>query len=73
MLDAWPVESVESYLSWRRAAARVKAQGKVSFAAAWVAALALLRDAELVHKDPEFDAVTGLKTLRLPYDREAAS
>lgn len=66
-LDAWPVQTVESYYSWRRAAARVKAEAKVSFADAWIAALALINDAELVHKDPEFDAVAGLKHIRLPY------
>lgn len=68
---AWPVEVVESDARWRREAARVKARGGLSFADAWVASLALLRDAELVHKDPEFESVPDLKMLRLPYDREA--
>jgi hypothetical protein len=35
-----------------------------------MAALAVLEDAELVHKDPEFDAVPGLRAVRLPYDRD---
>jgi predicted nucleic acid-binding protein len=65
----WPVQIIESDPDWRRAAARIKAEGKVSFADAWVASLALLNDAELVHKDPEFDAVADLKAIRLPYDR----
>jgi predicted nucleic acid-binding protein len=67
----WPIEVVESTPDWRGAAAAVKALGKVSLADAWVAALALLKDAELIHKDPEFDAVAGLKHLRLPYDRQS--
>jgi predicted nucleic acid-binding protein len=68
----WPIQIVESTAIWRGAAARIKAPGKISFADAWVAALALLSDAELVHKDPEFDAVPSLKALRLPYDRDSA-
>jgi predicted nucleic acid-binding protein len=70
-LDAWPVHPAESFFTWRRAAAQVKAQGKISLADAWIASLALLEDAELIHKDPEFDAVTGLKHLRLPYDQQS--
>lgn len=69
LVGSWPVEVVESSYNWRRAAAAVKATYRLSLADAWVAALALLRDAELVHKDPEFDAVSGLKALRLPYDQ----
>jgi predicted nucleic acid-binding protein len=52
--------------------ARIKAWGRISLADAWVAALALLNDAELVHKDPEFDSVLGLRALKLPYDRDDA-
>jgi predicted nucleic acid-binding protein len=72
-LDAWPVDTAESYYSWRRAAAQIKSIGKISFADAWVAALALLNDAVLVHKDPEFEAVAGLKMVQLPYDRGRSS
>ena len=70
LIDAWPVVVPESFPSWRRAAARVKSIGRLSVADAWMAGLALLEDAELIHKDPEFDAVTGLKAFRLPYDRD---
>lgn len=52
---------------WRKAAARLKARAGLSLGDAWNASLALLLDAELVHKDPEFDDVKGLKSLRLPY------
>jgi predicted nucleic acid-binding protein len=71
-IEALPIDIVESSPAWRKLAAYVKARGKVSFADAWVAALALLRDVTLIHKDPEFDAVPGLKALRLPYDRDLA-
>jgi predicted nucleic acid-binding protein len=66
-LANWPLEPVESDPAWRSAAARVKSQGKISVADAWVAALAVLRDAFLVHKDPEFDSVMNLNHKRLPY------
>ncbi len=71
LINEWPVQTVESTYSWRREAARVKARGRLSFADAWVAALALVTDATLVHKDPEFEGVDGLKMLKLPYDRDA--
>jgi predicted nucleic acid-binding protein len=72
-LLSWPMEVVESNPDWRAEAARVKAQGKLSLADAWMASLALIRDAELVHKDPEFDTVPELKALRLPYDSPGRS
>jgi predicted nucleic acid-binding protein len=68
IISAWPINVVESSEPWRRVAAIIKARGKLSLADAWVASLALMLDAELVHKDPEFDAVPGLKALKLPYD-----
>jgi predicted nucleic acid-binding protein len=49
-------------------AARLKARHHVSFADAIIAALAIRKGAILVHKDPEFDALTGLlKMEALPY------
>jgi predicted nucleic acid-binding protein len=67
ILGAWPVEVAESNYAWRRRAARVKSESKLSLGDAWIASLALIIDAELIHKDPEFDAVASLKHLRLPY------
>jgi predicted nucleic acid-binding protein len=67
ILATWPAEIIESDPVWREGAAIVKSRGRLSFADAWVASLALMRDAVLVHKDPEFDAVQDLKHLRLPY------
>ncbi|HEX3130354.1 MAG TPA: PIN domain-containing protein [Thermoanaerobaculia bacterium] len=67
LIRAWPASLVESNQDWGRAAARLKAKARLSLGDAWNASLALLLDAELVHKDPEFDEVTGLKSLRLPY------
>ena len=47
-------------------AAQVKARNALSLADAWIAACAQLEDAELVHKDPEFELVTVRQQL-LPY------
>ena len=49
-------------------AARLKAEHRVSLADAIIAAFAMRRDAVLMHKDPEFDALTGLLPMEaLPY------
>jgi predicted nucleic acid-binding protein len=69
MVQAWPVEKVESYPEWGRKAAWIKSRVPLSVADAWNAALALILDAELVHKDPEYDQVRGLRHRRLPYKK----
>ena len=56
---------IESYPDWGAAAARLKARGGLSLADAWIASLALMHDAELVHDDPEFDRVEGLRSYPL--------
>lgn len=45
----------------------LRASLKLSTADAIIAVQALAADAELVHKDPEFEAVVGLRQLLLPY------
>jgi predicted nucleic acid-binding protein len=67
LVEAWPVEIEDSTQEWRHEAARVKATASVSLADAWICSLAWLVDAELVHKDPEYDTVPGLRSLPLPY------
>jgi predicted nucleic acid-binding protein len=64
-LRATRARVVESDPEWGVVAAQVKARGGLSLADAWNAALALVHDARLVHQDPEFDRVDGLKALRL--------
>ena len=66
-VETLPVQIRESTSEWRHDAARVKAKGGLSLADAWIAALAIMEGAELVHKDPEFDQVPELRSLRLPY------
>ena len=63
----WPVQVIESDSDWRHEAAVIKSRGRLSYADAWIASLALLRDAGLVHKDPEFDSIAELRAVRLPY------
>ena len=70
-LESWPVKVVESSPGWRHQAARVKADITLSVADAWIAALAIIHDAQLVHKDPEFNKIPGLKVLQLPYETES--
>ncbi|MFQ6015241.1 MAG: PIN domain-containing protein [Anaerolineae bacterium] len=65
MVKAWPVQLRESTEEWRHEAAEVKATTSLSVADAWICGLARLLDAQLVHKDPEYDAVDGLKSFRL--------
>ncbi len=66
-LKAWPVTWHHSNEAACTASAKLKAAHKISFADAFVASLAQSLDATLVHKDPEFKALTGLmKQTMLP-------
>ena len=71
LVSAWPVEIAHSTDEWRHRASTVKATAPVSVADAWICGLAMLLDAQLVHKDPEYDAVPDLKALQLPYKPKA--
>jgi predicted nucleic acid-binding protein len=66
LVTSWPAEVIESSAAWRDRAAAVKAPGGLSLGEAWIAALALLRNAVLIHRDPEFDSVPGLLAQKLP-------
>jgi predicted nucleic acid-binding protein len=50
-------------------AAKIKADHRLSLADAWIAACAVLHDACLIHKDPEFEALDFIKQKSLPYKR----
>jgi len=65
LVAQWPASIVESNEEWRHEAARLKAGGGLSLADAWMAALAMLSNAQLVHKDEEFDKVSNLRSLKL--------
>ncbi len=66
-LESCPVTIEESYPEWRHQAARLKSSALLSAADAWIASLALIHNAQLVHKDPEFSKIPRLKALELPY------
>ena len=70
IMRASAAEVPESDPVWGAAAAQVKARGGLSLGDAWMAALALLRRATLVHRDPEFDGVPALRSLWLGPARE---
>jgi ribonuclease VapC len=61
LLDASGVEWVSCEPAILEEAARLKAGGGLSVADAWVAATASLREAVLVHKDPEFKRAAGVR------------
>lgn len=67
LVNSWPVQSPESNEHWRHQAAKVKNSTSLSVADAWIAGLALLEGAALVHKDPEYEGVPGLNMVKLPY------
>lgn len=48
-------------------AGTIKATHPLSLADAWIAASALEQNTVLVHKDPEFEGLSGLMEERLPY------
>jgi predicted nucleic acid-binding protein len=58
-LRSLPLQWVEASGPLLEAAAELKAKNALSVADAWIAAAALLSAATLVHKDPEFQALTA--------------
>lgn len=62
---ALPIEWVECSEELLQRAAEIKACNRLSLADAWIAAAAFVRDAILVHKDPEFRVLEILQQ-RLP-------
>ena len=62
-----PIEWVHESAALLERAAAVKALHALSVADAWIAATALERGAVLVHKDPEFAALSEIEQDVLPY------
>ncbi len=65
LIDATGIEWVSCEPAILEEAARIKAAGGLSVADAWIAATAVVRDAVLVHKDPEFARVRHVQQERL--------
>jgi ribonuclease VapC len=59
-LQSLPIQWVDQTEPLLMEASRIKALHRLSVADAWIAAAALLSRATLLHKDPEFDAITEL-------------
>jgi predicted nucleic acid-binding protein len=71
LVKSWPVEWVHSAEQLCLAAAWLKARHRVSLADAFIAATAQLHGAALVHKDPEFEALSEhIRLLPLPYKKQ---
>ena len=70
LVKSWPVRWIYPDESMFLFAGRIKAFHRLSFADAVIASLAKLHEAVLVHKDPEFETLTGeVSLLTLPYKR----
>ena len=59
-LQSLPIAWVDQTEPLLLEASRIKALHRLSVADAWIAAAALLSRATLLHKDPEFEAITEL-------------
>lgn len=68
MIKSLAVEMIESNETFSLKAGRLKAQNKISFADAYIAATSIELGSILVHKDPEFEKIKPyLKQIKLPY------
>lgn len=68
LVRSLPVKIDESHDELNMAAGRLKARQRISLADSYIAAVSQLRDAILVHKDPEFEKVApAITEQRLPY------
>ncbi len=65
LVSSWPIQIVESYPQWRHQAVQLQATLNLSWPIAWVAALASLHHAQLLYQDPAFDAIPGLKGMKI--------
>ena len=59
-LQSLPIQWIDQTEPLLLEASRIKASHPLSVADAWIAAAAILSRATLLHKDPEFEAVTEL-------------
>jgi predicted nucleic acid-binding protein len=67
-METLPVKRIESNVNVGQIAGEFKAACQLSFADAWISALAKYKNAILVHKDPEFEALEKhIQMLKLPY------
>ena len=60
LVDSFSIDWVSCESSILEKASQIKSSGRVSVADSWVAATASVFGCTLVHKDPEFDALTDI-------------
>lgn len=69
-LSLLPVTRVDVDDTLIMIASELKAQHRISAAESWIIATAITHNATLVHKDPEFDALSDKVTMKtLPYKK----
>jgi predicted nucleic acid-binding protein len=69
-LGLLPITRVDVDDALLATASELKANYNISVADSWILATAIVRNATLVHKDPEFDALSDRVTMqRLPYKK----
>lgn len=69
-LSLLPVTRIDVDDTLILAASELKAQYRISMADSWIIATAITKSATLVHKDPEFDALSDRVSLKaLPYKK----
>jgi len=56
LMDSFAVNWISCEPNILEIASRIKAQGGLSLADSWIGATAIVHDATLVHKDPEFES-----------------
>ena len=67
-LEAFPFRRIESNPAMALTTGRLKAGNRLSFADAWIAALAIGKNAKLVHKDTQFEVLQDqIEMIKLPY------
>ena len=68
MLQSLPIDRVDSNVRITLCAGKIKAKHRLSVADAFVAATAIEKEAALVHKDPELEAMSEyVEVLGLPF------
>jgi len=60
LVDSFAIRWISCEPPILETASRIKASGRISVADSWIGATAIIHDATLVHKDPEFEAVKDI-------------
>jgi ribonuclease VapC len=61
LIDSFAIEWISCEPNILESAARIKAHGKLSVADSWIGATAIIHNATLVHKDPEFEPIKEIR------------